>query len=312
MIISASRRTDIPALYAEWFMNRLKEGYALIPNPRNPNRISRINFSPANIDCIVFWTKNPIPMLEKLKQMDNMGYTYYMQVTITPYDQTIEPRLPLKEEILQSFIAMSKQIGNLRSVWRYDPIIIDANHSIEWHTEQFTKMCSTLSSYTKRCILSFIDPYKNTRTKFRIMTQSEMYAIASVFSRIAKKYDLSLYTCSEEIDLSQYGIAHSSCVDKSLIEKIIGCRLKTKKDANQRPACGCIESIDIGTYDTCTHGCTYCYATSSEKKIARQTMTHNPISPILVGYLNGNEMITESTSPSCKIKQISLLENENY
>ena len=306
MIISASRRTDIPAFYSEWFMNRLKEGYVLIPNPRNPNRIGRVNLSPDNVDCIVFWTKNPSPLLEKLYQIDHMGYSYYIQFTLTPYDQMIETHLPPKSELLQTFIKMSEQIGNLRSVWRYDPIIIDADHSISWHIGKFTQMCHTLHLYTERCILSFLDLYRNMNSKFRTIEKNEMHEIASAFSQIAKQYGISLYTCSEEIDLSEYGIEHSSCIDKPLIEKITSYRLDIKKDKNQRTTCGCIESIDIGVYDTCTHGCTYCYANSSQKMISRQIAAYISNAPMLTGFPVGNEIITDRTSSSNKIRQTDL------
>jgi len=167
MIISASRRTDIPALYSNWFINRLKEGYALIPNPRNSDRLGRVELSPDKVDCIAFWTKNPIPLLDKLGQIDNMGYRYYVQFTLTPYDNAMERNLPPKSNLIQAFIELSKRTSVQRAVWRYDPILIDDRHPVEWHVEQFSKMCETLSTYTERCIISFIDPYKSIGDKFR-------------------------------------------------------------------------------------------------------------------------------------------------
>lgn len=310
MIISASRRTDIPAYYAEWFINRLKEGYALIPNPRNPNRLGRVNLSPENVDCIAFWTKNPTAMLDKLWQLDSMGYSYYIQFTLTPYDKTIETNLPPKTDLLRAFLEMSKQIGTRRSVWRYDPVIVDIKHGVDWHIKHFAEMCESLHTHTERCVLSFVDPYKSLNNKYRILTHDEMIGIASGFSKIANKYGIALYTCAEEIDLSQYGIKHSACVEQRLIEKIIGSRITAKKDTNQRTACCCIESVDIGAYDTCPHGCTYCYASSSQKNVLRRMAAHDPQAPMLTGYPRGDEIITDRTTPSQIINQLNMFQED--
>ncbi len=306
MIISASRRTDIPAFYSQWFITRLKEGSILIPNPRNPNRLGQVNPSPQNVDCIAFWTKNPAAMLNRLPELDAMGYAYYIQFTLTPYGTDMEPHLPSKAELLRTFIQMSKRMGALRSVWRYDPVVVDDKHCVEWHIERFTEMCETLHTHTKRCIFSFVDPYKSLNNRYRALTHAEMLGIASGFSKIAGKCGIALFTCTEEIDLSRYGIGHSACVDQDLIERIVGHRITAKKDANQRTACRCIESVDIGAYDTCPHGCTYCYATSSPMTVLRRVAEHNPHAPMLTGYPRGDEMITDRTTPSQKMTQLSL------
>ena len=306
MIISASRRTDIPAFYSTWLMNRLKEGYVLIPGPRNPNRLGRVDLTPQNVDCIAFWTKNPAPMLGRLPELDIMGYNYYIQFTLTPYGTDSEPNLPPKADLLRTFIRMSEQIGALRSVWRYDPVMVDENHPIEWHLKRFSEMCEALRGYTERCVFSFVDPYKSLNDRYRALARDEMLAIAAGFSQIAGKCDIALFTCAEEIDLSEYGIGHSACVDRDLIERIIGCRIAAKKDANQRASCCCIESVDIGAYDTCPHGCAYCYATSSRNTVLRRIAQHDPLAPMLTGYPRGDETITDRTTPSQKINQLTL------
>ena len=298
MIVSASRRTDIPAFYSEWFMNRLKEGYVLIPNPRNANRLGHAVLSPENVDCIVFWTKNPIPMLDKLKAIDEMGYAYYIQFTLTPYDNAVEPGLPPKRELLQAFIELSERTDNKRAVWRYDPVFIDEQYTVSRHLAAFSEMCAKLQGYTERCVLSFIDVYRNIRNTYRATTEREMHEIAEGFAKIAKTFGVSLYTCSEEIDLSSYGIGHSACIDQPLVEQIIGRRIKAKKDVNQRPACRCIESVDVGAYDTCAHSCTYCYAVASANAMARRTASHSPDAPMITGYPRGDEIITDRTTPS--------------
>ncbi|MBC8577772.1 DUF1848 domain-containing protein [Yanshouia hominis] len=310
MVISASRRTDIPAFYSQWFINRLKEGYALIPNSRNADRIGRVELSPDRIDCIVFWTKNPIPMINRLDELDEMGYRYYFQFTLTPYETRIERNLPPKSVLLQAFIELAERAKSEGVVWRYDPIFIDREHSLEWHIEQFSSMCRKLRGYTKRCVISFIDSYKSTSHSFRAMTDTEISGIASGFSKIAREHGIKLFTCAEVIDLSAYGILHSSCIDKGLVEQVAGYRIKAKKDANQRAACCCIESVDIGAYDTCPNGCTYCYATTSQKTVLQHFKAHDPKAPMLTGYPTGNEIVTDRTTPSQKENQMSLFEWE--
>ena len=304
MIISASRRTDIPAFYSSWFINRLKVGSILIPNPRNPSRLGRIEVSPQNVDCIAFWTKNPSPLLQRLPELDAMGYSYYIQFTLTAYGPEIEPNLPPKAELLRTFIRMSERLGALRSVWRYDPVLIDGTHNVRWHRARFSEMCETLHGYTERCVISFVDPYKSLSGRFRALNREEMLEIAAEFSQIACKYGISLFTCAEEIDLSRYGIEHSACVDQALTERIIGCRIAAKKDANQRPACRCIESVDIGAYDSCPYGCSYCYATSGRDLL--RAAERDPHASMITGYPRGDEIITDRTTASQKTAQLSL------
>ncbi len=306
MIISASRRTDIPAFYSEWFMNRLREGYTLVPNPRNPSRLGKVNLLPDIVDCIVFWTKNPRPMFDKMDELDRMGYSYYIQFTLTPYDKSIEKYLPPKEKLIDTFVEMSQRISRKRSVWRYDPIIIDERFSVQWHIEQFAIMCEKLHRYTNCCILSFVDPYKSIGDRFRGLTNNEIYAVAAGISKIAKAHAISLFTCAEKIDLSKYGIQHGACINQSLIEQIIGSPIKAKNDTNQRTDCCCIEAVDIGAYDTCPHGCAYCYATSSKKMMEHFVATHDPLAPMIIGYPRGDEIITDRTTVSQKINQISM------
>lgn len=306
MILSASRRTDIPAYYSEWFLNRLKEKYVLIPNLRNADRLGRVELSPDNVDCIVFWTKNPAPMLDKLDIIEKMGYSFYFQFTLTPYDRSVEHNLPPKAELLQAFRELSCRIGAERVVWRYDPVMITENFSVAWHLERFHELCDRLYDVTHRCVFSFIDPYVHIGNEFRKMSQEEMLAVAEGFSKIAENYQLPLFTCAEKIDLSRFQIRHSACIDQKLIERVIGCPIKAKKDVGQRPACGCIESVDIGAYDTCRNRCTYCYATTSEKAVRRRVRAYDPASPMLTGVVHGGELITDRTTPSQKISQMSL------
>ncbi len=311
MIISASRRTDIPALYSEWFINRLTEGYVLIKNPRNPNRLSRVVLNTDVVDCIVFWTKNPAPILNRLNNIENMKYPFYFQFTLTPYGQQVEPGLPSKVERIETFKKLSDKIGSHRIVWRYDPVIVNKKYTISYHLDSFGEMAKELTGYTNQCIFSFIDLYAKIKNRTKGIVDTEinewnMDTIASGFSKIASEHGINLKTCGEVINLSQYGISHASCIDKKMIENIIGYKINAKKDTNQREVCGCIASIDIGSYDSCSHGCVYCYATTNDGTVRKNISIHDSNSPLLIGYPHEEHSIVARELKTLKEKQISL------
>ncbi len=309
MIISASRRTDIPAFYSEWFINRLKEGFVYVRNPRNPNHVSSVSLSRDVVDCIVFWTKNPRPMLKHLETIERMGYPYYFQITITPYGHAVETGLPGKAEIMRTFKEVSAAIGKHRVIWRYDPVIVSKQFSVQYHLEAFSNLCDILGDATNQCIFSFIDLYRKVRNSMQgidAVTALEMQQIAQGFAAIAKVHSLALGTCAEVVDFSSYGALPAACIDPSMIENLIGYPIQGKKDPNQRPACGCIESIDIGAYDSCSHGCVYCYATTSEHAVRNNRQLHDPRSPLLLGHLRGDEIITTREGNSLIVRQGSL------
>lgn len=310
MIISASRRTDIPAYYTPWFLNRVREGYVLVRNPMNIHQVSRIALNPDVVDGIVFWTKNPTPMLDKLDALRD--YMYYFQFTLTAYGQDVEPNIPDKERIvIPAFQSLSDAIGPERVIWRYDPIFLSAKHTLDYHIRHFEALAKRLSPYTKQCVISFLDFYRNTARRMSAVGLQSFPAdtqrvLAKAFSEIGKSYGLRLSTCSEQIDLSAYGIDHAHCIDPDLFEKLLDCPLKLGKDKNQRTECGCIESIDIGAYDTCTHGCLYCYATLSEKSVLKNKENHFVDSPLLTGKLEPEDKTTDRKVCSCKVMQMSL------
>lgn len=286
MILSVSKRTDIPRFYSKWFFNRVKEGYVLIRNPFNYNQISKIPINTDIVDCIVFWTKDPKPMIDKLDLIKD--YNYYFQFTITPYDKSIECNLRDKKDLIDTFIKLSNKIGKEKMIWRYDPILISNKYTLDYHKKLFNRMCELLSPYANKCVISFLDVYqKNNKNvsalNIRSVTHDEMREFAREFSNIAKKYNLKIETCAEEIDLSEYGIEHGSCIDKKMVEQVTNCTLKKLNKAKERPNCGCYQSIDIGQYDTCRNNCIYCYATRNYNLATSRFKSHNPNSPILFG-----------------------------
>lgn len=310
MIVSASRRTDIPSYYSEWFFNRIKAGYLCVRNPMNIHQISQINLSPDIVDGIVFWTKNPAPMLERIRELDK--YTYYFQFTLNSYGKDVERNIPSKNDvIIPTFQKLSSLIGRERVVWRYDPILINEHYTIEYHKKYFQILCSKLSKYTEKCTVSFVDLYKTTmrNTKplnIRILSDEEILELMSYFYSVAKDEGIYIDTCAEEYDLSSLGIQHAHCIDKQRLERLGNYTLKIGKDKNQRTVCGCIESIDIGMYNTCENGCMYCYANYNPSIAAKNHSAHNHQSPLISGTIDKDDKINIREVQSNIERQITL------
>ena len=305
MIISASRRTDIPANHSQWFFRRLEAGFVCVRNPVNFHQVSRICLSPEVVDGIVFWTKNPIPMLDRLPLLRD--YPFYFQFTLTAYGQDVEPGIPSKNDrILPAFQELSRQIGPERVIWRYDPILLMPKYTAGYHVYYFEELAKRLSGYTQKCVISFVDLYRHLGRQFQPLTTAEIYELAGRFSHIAQKYHIALETCAESIDLSQFGIRHGHCIDGELLEKLIGQPLSLTKDKNQREACGCMASIDIGMYDSCANGCKYCYANHSPAALRRNIQAQDPTSPLLCGNLTPEDIVRDRAAASCKEAQAKL------
>lgn len=291
MVISASRRTDIPALYASWFFNRLEAGYVLVRNPMVPSQVSRIALTFQAVDCFVFWSKNPKPFLSSLSKLD--GYSYYFQYTLNAYGRDVEPALPSLQARLDTFQELSEKIGKERVIWRYDPIFISERYGVLYHLEQFERLLEQLAPYTERCVISFIDQVKQRNFNtwgIRGLSTDEMRSIARSFSKCAKDTGLSLETCAEVIDLDEFGILHGRCIDDELIQRICSKQVDAKKDVGQRKACGCVKSVDIGAYDTCSLGCVYCYATHENRP---RKVFHDVASPLLCSTLHEGDRVFE-------------------
>ena len=307
MILSVSRRTDIPAFYSEWFLNRIKAGFIDVRNPMNIHQISRINIKPEVVDCIVFWTKNAIPLTSHLDELD--AFKYYFQYTINSYDTSIEEFVPKKIKVIENFCNISNKIGSNRTIWRYDPIFITNKINVAYHIHYFEELAKRLSGYTNTCVISFVDVYKKNQHSMadaHIGKLSEYgeKQIAKEFSEIASKYGIKLQSCSEKIDLSEVGIEHGACIDKTLIESIVGYKLDVKKDKTQRTECQCVQSIDIGQYNTCPHICKYCYANYNKEWVFSQNELHDKNSSLLIGNLQDNDVIKE--------RKVKLLRNNTF
>jgi hypothetical protein len=310
MIISASRRTDIPAFYAEWFLKRLRAGFVLVRNPLNFHQVSQIPLVPKDIECLVFWTKNPAALLCKLPEIDDLGYRYYFLFTLTPYDCSVEVNVPAVDERIRTFQTLAKRVGCDRVLWRYDPILFTDRYTPAFHIAAFAGLATRLAGFTKVCIISFVEMYRKCARNMRGLHLADLSAAGRIgliqtLQEIGAEHSIALQTCAAG-GLDQSGIKPGKCIDDRRIAKITGFEIHGKKDKNQRRDCGCIESIDIGTYNSCPHNCLYCYANNDQNSVAINFSTHKPDSPLLCGTLQAGDKITPRVVKPLATRQRSL------
>lgn len=299
MILMVSQRTDIPAFYPKWFINRLKKGYVLVKNPFNYKQVSHISLSKDVIDCICFLTKNPIPLIPYLDELKDIPYFFH--ITVTGYGNDIEKRVLDKRKIINSIIELSKKIGKNRIFLRYDPILITDKYSLKYHEKALEKLIVLTKDYVKEYIISFVDVYDKLKTRFlkyhiSSVKKEEIIAIAEIIQKLADKYSVKFKSCVEE-DLSDYGIYEARCIDKDYIEDLIGFKIMAKKNKNRQ--CDCLEVVDIGTYNTCLHECLYCYA--NNENIFKNVLKYDVDNDILCASLD-DVKITKRNVKSLKCK----------
>lgn len=301
MIVSASRRTDILAFYSEWFINRIREGFLLTRNPFNTNQIKRVSLKPEDVDMLVFWTRNPSKFMPFLPEMNAQGYRYYFQYTITGYPRTIEKSVPNPRHAIETFIELSQKIGSDKVVWRYDPILLSNLLPLDEHKRLFSKIAGMLAGKTSRVVISFADFYKKTEKNLKqvdglvysdiTLQQEPLMELSAYIAKVAAAHGMEINSCAEAVNVASAGIPHGKCIDETLIKNVFGLSLDGKKDRSQREECGCIKSIDIGVYNTCLHGCSYCYATFNHDAVIKNQQKHDPSSPFLLGGIEGIDPI---------------------
>lgn len=307
MIINTGSRTDIPAYYSEWFYNRIREGFVCVRNPYYPEQVIRYRLDPDVVDCLVFCTKNPEPMLSRIDEL--AGFRQFWFVTITPYGKDIEPNVPSKEQVMESFCKLSGKVGIPSVGWRYDPIFISNQYTLEFHLDTFEKMAEELSGYADHCVISFIDLYEKTKRNFkgvREVSMEERLTIGQEFVKIGKKYGISIRTCCEGNELARFGIDCSGCMTQKVIEKAIDCTLDVPKMKTPREGCDCLLGGDIGAYNTCGHGCLYCYANYDMDIVRQNRRLHDPSSPVLISHIGHEEKVKDARQESWLDGQIRL------
>lgn len=300
VIISASRRTDIPAFFSSWLMNRVRAGFCLVPNPFNPKQISRVSLAPNDVDAFVFWSKNPRPMLGHLAELTERGFPYYFQFTLNGYPSPLEPNVPPIEQRLDTFHNLVELLGPKRVVWRYDPILITPKTPYDFHAEAFELLAQSLQGSTQRVVVSVMDAYRKTSRRMAALADQgfafepdavqnpKMRVLMSHISRVAKACGMEAFSCAETVDFTLEGVPPGSCIDSVLLASL-GRTVSAVKDPGQRPACLCVTSRDIGVGDTCLHGCPYCYATRDNELAHERHQQHDPTSPMLFGNAEGDK-----------------------
>lgn len=309
MIISASRRTDLPAAHADWLFRRFQEGFALVRNPMNPHQVSRVSLHPDDVDGVVFWTKNPALMLDRLGALD--AYPYYFQYTITGFGHKFEPSLPPLGARIDAFRQLSKRIGPERVLWRFDPIALSPDHPLERWPETFSALAQSLRGYTQRATISFVDVYPRNRARLNTVgmhapAETQMRTLARQLAVIAHENGMEPVACCEPIDFSDCGIAPARCIDAELLSRIGGIPLKPQRDPYQRRGCSCAPSVDLGAYNTCPNGCVYCYANYSAALLRANLAQCSPDAPLLCGQLSESDRVMERKPASLRQSQLMM------
>ncbi|MBR4332857.1 MAG: DUF1848 domain-containing protein [Clostridia bacterium] len=307
MIINTGMRTDIPAFYADWFVNRLKAGFVLVRNPYDPHSLTRYRLTPDVVDLIGFCTKDPSPMLPHMDLLRPFGQYWF--VTITPYGKEIEPHVPGKLQVLDSFRRLSDIVGADGMGWRYDPVFISDTYPVERHIKAFEYMAKALSGYTRTAVISFIDLYEKTRRNFpeaRAVTAEQRLKLGKAFVEIGRQYGMAIRPCAEGNELKQFGADCSGCMTIAAYEKALHQRLKVPVRPAARKECACYLGGDIGAYNTCAHLCRYCYANYDADTVQRNRLAHDPGSPLLIGHPMPDDRIHEAKQESWKDPQITM------
>ncbi len=309
MILNTGSRTDIPAFYSQWFFNRIKEGFVLVRNPYYPSQVTRYRLSPEVIDILVFCTKNPEPMIDRLSILSS--YTCFWFVTITPYGEDVEPFVPPKENVIESVKRLWQSTGSGRISWRYDPVFITEKYTLEYHIREFDRMAESLKGYTSQCVVSFLDLYEKTKRNFpqgKTVARKEQELLIQAFSETAARTRMQIHLCCEDRLLERAHVDACGCMSKEVLEKAAGFRLKVPQRRPARQQCSCLLGADIGAYNTCSHGCLYCYANYDRKTVIHNRACHDADSPFLIGRGQEGDVIRDAGQQPWRDGQMSLFD----
>ncbi len=294
MIVSASRRTDIPAYYGEWLMRRIRAGYCEVANPFNPARVRHVDLRCESVDCLAFWTRHPKSLYPYLIELDRLGFSYYFTWTVLDYPRYFEPQLPALDTRIRLFKRVSERVGAHRVVWRYDPIVFTGATGPEFHLSAVERLAGRLAPYTHSVVVSIYDHYRKLDSRMAELARrgagltgfendaESLRSFMRELAAIAASHGLAIRSCAEDHDLAGTGIAEGACIDAERIARVTGRRAELSKDPGQRRLCNCVQSVDIGAYDTCPAGCVYCYATGRSGRVSERMRAHDPENPRLV------------------------------
>ncbi len=306
MIIDTGNRTDIPAFYSKWFMNRIREGFVMVRNPYNPDQVTKYRLDPEVVDLLQFCTKNPEPMIKYLDELDRFRMFWY--VTITPYGKSIEPNVPDKRKVLDSFKRVSEHVGKHAMSWRYDPIFISDTYSVDYHIDAFERMAVELEGYTEQAVISFIDLFEKTKKNFpeaKEVVREDRFALGKAFAETGRAHGITVRSCFEGTELAQFGIDVSGCMSQAVVEHAMGEKLNPPNSRHIR-GCNCLMGNDIGAYNSCAHFCRYCYANYDRQAVVENMKRHDPESPFLIGNLMPFDKVNDADQRTYIDRQISM------
>jgi hypothetical protein len=283
-VISASRRTDIPAFFPDWFYNRLKAGFCVTVNPFNRLQKRIVSLKAEDVAAIVFWTRNPRPLCGKLSMLDDRGMGYYFLHTLNGYGHEVEQYAPPLQESIGEFLNLSAKVGPGRIIWRYDPVLLTPVMDMRFHLRNFRMLAKALEGGTNRVIISFFKEYRKTERNLRgrgcrVADEREQLMLAREFEGVAGEFGMQLQCCGLQGEIgSRYG---GACISSQIIGEQFGIDPGAVKDPGQPKGCRCISSIDIGTYNTCMFGCRYCYATANTRSASLRYASHDSLAETL-------------------------------
>ena len=308
MIVNTGCRTDIPAYFGSWLLNRVRQGSVMARNPYRPELVTRYQLDPQVVDVMCFCTKNPAPLLPYLGELS--AFRQFWFVTATPYGPDIEPNVPPKDQVLRSIQQLAAVVGPRDTAWRYDPVLITQRYTVEYHLRAFERMAARLQGHVAFCVVSFIDLYEKTRRNFpqaRAVTAQEQQLLTAEFARMGAKHGIPIRLCCENAALAACGANTDGCMTQDVLERACNIKLNvpcSKRSA--RAACNCMLGADIGAYNTCPHGCAYCYANYDQQVVARNLRHHDPESPLLIGHLHPGDQVHDANQQSWLARQLPL------
>lgn len=277
-------------------MNRIRAGYCTVANPYNSSQWSCVLLRPDDVDVIVFWTRNPRPLFPFLGELDALGYPYFFHFTVLDNPRLLDPNTPPLSSAVATFRELSCRLGPARVIWRYDPIILSNVTDTPFHVNAFQRIASQLEGYTSRVVVSLLTEYRHVSQKMRKLEKNGLKLLQGdglddqstillcSIAEIAKASGMEISCCAMESSYNQFGLRPGKCIDDEYIWDTFGVRVSSRKDPGQRAECRCVESRDIGAYDTCVYGCTYCYAVRSFSLAKRNHVSHDPTSPSLLAF----------------------------